>query len=46
MQELMNDHKYSGKKIFGAAIKYTGEILKPFLSEEEALQKQIETIKN
>ncbi len=42
----MNDNKYSGKKIFGAAIKYTGEILKPFLSEEEALRKQIETIKN
>jgi hypothetical protein len=42
----MNNDKYAGKKVFGAAIKYTGDILKPFLSEEEGLKNQIEAIKN
>ena len=42
----MNNEKYADARIFGAAIKHTGEILRPFLAEEEVLRKKIEAIKN
>ena len=42
----MNDDKYADMKIFGAAIKYTGDILKPFLADHEDLKRQVEAIKN
>jgi hypothetical protein len=42
----MNNDKYADKKVFGAAIKYTGNILKPFLTEEEELKKQVEAVEN
>jgi hypothetical protein len=42
----MNNDKYVDARIFGAAIKYTGDILRPFLAEEEELRRKTEAVKN
>ncbi|MCP4196471.1 MAG: hypothetical protein GY762_04905 [Proteobacteria bacterium] len=42
----MTNDKYADAKIFGAAIKYTGDILRPFLAEEEELRRKIEAVKS
>ena len=40
----MENEKYAGKKIFGAAIKFTGDMLKPFLVDNDELRSQVDAV--